>query len=240
MEQRNEMLKKMRLTNRQKKGDVQHMLSRSFSRKAIPTTPLSPPGEIFIPVPQFSPAESSSPIKQQSSPSKSQDDAISVGELSIEPRVAGSGSALVDMASLSPTQEQPLPTVSVSAPQPLMDLDTPSPPPATLIVGGGDKSSSITMEFGTGNNIDTQGPPIGTPPITRRPRKDSSSSSGSSCPEDQAVLSPLLEEPVTSSSAPTTLPVNSQPSIKRYDDMFKAADQMDLGATAASISTAQP
>ena len=58
MEQRNEMLKKMRMTERQKKGDIQHLLARSFSTRqmsipAQPLTPSSPPGEISIPVPQL-------------------------------------------------------------------------------------------------------------------------------------------------------------------------------------------
>lgn len=52
------MLKKMRMTERQKKGDIQHLLARSFSTKqmSIPAqsvAPNSPPGEISIPVPQL-------------------------------------------------------------------------------------------------------------------------------------------------------------------------------------------
>jgi potassium/chloride transporter 4/5/6 len=58
MEQRNEMLQRMRMTEKQKRGDVQHLLARSFSSRqmsipAIPPTPSSPPGEISIPVPQL-------------------------------------------------------------------------------------------------------------------------------------------------------------------------------------------
>lgn len=55
MEQRNEMLKQMRMTERQKKGDVQHLLARSFSTRQMSTTlpPSSPPGEISIPVPRL-------------------------------------------------------------------------------------------------------------------------------------------------------------------------------------------
>lgn len=52
MEQRNEMLRNMRLTERQKKGDVQHLLSRSFSQRGFSGLQ-SPPADISIPVPQF-------------------------------------------------------------------------------------------------------------------------------------------------------------------------------------------
>lgn len=55
MEQRNEMLQKMRMTEKQKRGDVQHLLARSFSTRqmSIPAAPSSPAGEISIPVPQL-------------------------------------------------------------------------------------------------------------------------------------------------------------------------------------------
>ena len=56
MEQRNEMLKKMRMSEKQKRGDVQHLLARSFStRQMSVTSPTAsdPPGEISIPVPQL-------------------------------------------------------------------------------------------------------------------------------------------------------------------------------------------
>lgn len=52
MEQRNEMLRNMRLSERQKKGDVQHLLSRSFSQRGFGNIQ-SPPADISIPVPQF-------------------------------------------------------------------------------------------------------------------------------------------------------------------------------------------
>ena len=250
MEQRNEMLKHMRLTNRQKKGDVQHMLARSFSRKAIPvpTTPLSPPGEISIPVPQFPVAQS--PFYQQTSI-----DGVSVGELSIEPRVAGSGTALTDMATLSPTQSPHSQPPRTHSPTPLMELTTPTPPPPTMTVTSSstldtlspDKMLSLEFEeeeVDTSNVLEAQSPPRGTPPrgdsFYRRTRKDSSSSSGSSCPEDQAVRTPLLEGPEIT-TAPSTLPTNPQPSIKRYDDMFRAADEYDSGARGADTDkTSQP
>ena len=52
MEQRNEMLRNMRLSERQKKGDVQHLLSRSFSQRGFSNLQ-SPPADISISVPQF-------------------------------------------------------------------------------------------------------------------------------------------------------------------------------------------
>lgn len=49
------MLQKMRMTEKQKRGDVQHLLARSFSTRqmSIPAAPSSPAGEISIPVPQL-------------------------------------------------------------------------------------------------------------------------------------------------------------------------------------------
>ena len=55
MEQRNDLLQKMRLTEKQKRGDVQHLLARSFSTRQMSVVRPSsdPPGEISIPVPQL-------------------------------------------------------------------------------------------------------------------------------------------------------------------------------------------
>ena len=93
MEQRNEMLKQMRLTQRERRGEVQHILSRSFSRRRMLSTE-SPPREISIPVPQSQllhpPTRShSNPGPNLASNVTRPLDTISVGELSIEPHVIG-------------------------------------------------------------------------------------------------------------------------------------------------------
>ena len=95
MEQRNEMLKQMRLTKRQKRGEVQHLIARSFSRRAIDhlLPPSSPPGEISIPVPILHPTHTDTKPRSPS-PSPNPDkkegvDTISIGDLSLEPRAAG-------------------------------------------------------------------------------------------------------------------------------------------------------
>ena len=75
MEQRNEMLRNMRLSERQKKGDVQHLLSRSFSQRGFSNLQ-SPPADISIPVPQF-------PIPPTIHVEKTKDDekeTVSIGE----------------------------------------------------------------------------------------------------------------------------------------------------------------
>ena len=86
MEQRNELLKKMRMTERQKKGDVQHLLARSFSTRQMSTpqnnlVPSSPPGEISIPVPQFPRVHFNQPPSQASGD-------ISLTDVTVEPRVS--------------------------------------------------------------------------------------------------------------------------------------------------------
>jgi len=103
MEQRNEMLKQMRLTQRERRGEVQHILSRSFSRRRMGSAG-SPPRDISIPVPQSQPFQP--PVRSHSNPGPTlasdvtqPPDTISVGELSVEPRVIG------------------LPQVSVSSPE---------------------------------------------------------------------------------------------------------------------------
>ena len=81
MEQRNEMLKQMRLTKKQRRGDVQHLVARSFSRKQLSLPPVDPeePGEISIAVPQLNQFQHGSDDK----------DAVSIGELSVEMKTAG-------------------------------------------------------------------------------------------------------------------------------------------------------
>ncbi len=80
------MIKQMRLTNRQKKGDVQHLLARSFSRREIITVPSSPPQDLTFAVPQF---------KYSLSPGENEKkaDQVSLDELSIEPRMIGPSDA---------------------------------------------------------------------------------------------------------------------------------------------------
>lgn len=127
MEQRNEMLNKLRLTKRQKKGDVQHILSRSFSRKQSSFdvgTPVSPPYDITIPVPQF-PRIQTPPSQARKPPSlgsvgrsdpfaalgESETDnptseTVSIGDLSIEPRVVGLPPLLEDATGEREEEEE--------------------------------------------------------------------------------------------------------------------------------------
>lgn len=85
MEQRNEMLKNMRMSKKQRKGDVQHLLARSFSTRQMsmqqtnPLTPMSPPGEISIPVPQFP------RIHTDPQPPTTSSAALSLAEVTVEP-----------------------------------------------------------------------------------------------------------------------------------------------------------
>ena len=86
MEQRNEMLQKMRMSEKQKKGDVQHLLARSFSttrqisiQQSNPLAPLSPPGEISIQVPQFPRIHMDPPPPTASSA------ALSLADVTVEP-----------------------------------------------------------------------------------------------------------------------------------------------------------
>ena len=75
MEQRNEMLRNMRLSERQKKGDVQHLLSRSFSQRGFSNLQ-SPPADISIPVPQFP----IPPIIHEEKPKDDEKETVSIGE----------------------------------------------------------------------------------------------------------------------------------------------------------------
>ena len=97
MEQRNELLKKMRMTERQKKGDVQHLLARSFSTRQmpVPLTPSSPPGEISIPVPQLPRVHFDHP------PAPSTAAALSLADVTVEP----SGSHGNSVAMMTITEE---------------------------------------------------------------------------------------------------------------------------------------
>lgn len=129
MEQRNEMLRKMRLSERQKRGDIQHILSRSFSQRGF-SVPLSPPADISIPVPQFPvpPTVTEEPIPADK-------DTVSIGELSIEPRVAGSFATALNAPSDDNNSEKPKPgTVLVQ----LEDIDLGT----TTKVTAGPESSS--------------------------------------------------------------------------------------------------
>ena len=237
MEQRNEFLKQMNMTDRQKRGDVQHLLSRSFSRKSIPTfTPLdpgSPPADITIQVPQFPPyGGMGGGATNKSSTPPSHADNISIGDLSVEPRVLG---GKVEEGDVRGKEE-------------LIDLSSPVPPLSpedeNITLHPAERKPSIPMTASPPNRYSAPlrtTPPAGgrgNSPTTPshnggRVRKDSGSSSDESCPEEQSVRTPLLEgEPAT------TLPVMNQPSIKHYDDMFaekNGEEEIPLGGTADSL-----
>ena len=91
MEQRNELLQKMRMTERQKRGDVQHLLARSFSTRQMSTpqghfaTPLSPPGEISIPVPQLPRVHFDHPPHSAPAP-------VALADVTLESHIAGGNS----------------------------------------------------------------------------------------------------------------------------------------------------
>ena len=114
MEQRNELLKQLNMTDRQKKGDVQHLLSRSFSRKVMPEAPLSPPASISIPVPplntllQQAGGGASGTTGSPPTLTTGGEDIVSIEELSEEPRVLGSkGNQQEELIDLS-SPSQPL------------------------------------------------------------------------------------------------------------------------------------
>ena len=231
------MLKQMRLTDRQKRGDVQHLLARSFSRKGFTNTALSPSGDVSIPVPQIFRQATLPP--QEAPVDGDALDSVSIGELSIEPRVIGpSDSNLASVTSpqsqttsVSVTLEDPAIVDSVSLNQSNIVFQVPSvprlsPPPSSL-----HRQSSPpppdTVEI---ENVGPEEPP-------RRTRKDSLSSSESdSCPEEQSVRTPLLE--TQPAPAVTTLPTNSVPSIKKYDEMFApqtVEEEIPLGGSAENL-----
>lgn len=191
MEQRNEMLRQMKMSDREKRGDVQHILSKSFSRKSFASIPLSSPAEVTIPVPTLSPNAQATPTRvtiREVSP-----EIQSIGELSVEPRVAGAAE-LIDLTTPSPTTEQ--------------------------------QRAGPTQA----------GPSLSNTSHSKKTRRDSDSSSDSE-PEEQSVRTPLLEGG-EGGEAPATLPIMTQPSIKRYDDMFSertGEDEIPLGGTADSL-----
>ena len=242
MEQRNEMLQQMRLTARQKKGEVQHLLARSFSRKNI-NSPLSPPAEISFAVPQFPPSvaahssnansNSSKPHVTHKAPSNSltttDKDTISIGELSTEPRVLGQ--ELTVIAEGKPEEDDFLNLRASSLPRD-------SPPPLLSDPSGGDGLFNLrgSSPPPRGDGSKSSPPPRETPPPPRT-RKDSSSSD-SSAPEEQSVRTPLLDQ--QEGAAPTSLPVNQLPSIQRYDQMFASEeDGIPVGGAADNL-TSQP
>lgn len=184
------MLHQMKLTDRQKRGDVQHLLARNFSRRnmSIPHDE----GDITIPVPQFPPTQQTSPSQEDLRKRKSvspPEKTLSIGELSVEPRVLGG--QLIDLSSPHPEAEAEAEEEETDAPKPAIQ-------PSNLPTEQKDELSDTSSE-----------------------------------PEEQSVRTPLLE-----GEAPTTLPVNTQPSIKRYDEMFSEQireDEIPLGATADTI-----
>ena len=235
MEQRNEMLKQMRLTNRQKKGDVQHLLARSFSRKVMTVEPTSPSQEVSIPVPQIyrSPTP---PMPNSSSKEKEKLDNISIGELSTEPRIIGPSddSNHFDLGSpggIATSPEEPLRQRHSSLNQSseeihIISRSTPSPKHSTR------RKSPTTVKSGSRESLQKQG--------SKPSRRDSLSSSDSdSCPEEQSVRTPLLDTPdAPGTHVVTTLPTNSAPSIKRYDEMFapkREEEEIPLGGSAENL-----
>lgn len=119
MEQRNEMLRNMRLTERQKRGDVQHLLSRSFSQRGFSGL-LSPPADISIPVPQFPiPPIINEEVVPTSPKQGADEEMVSIGELSIEPRVAGSFATALN----SPPQSQTTETDKIKGSTVLVQLE---------------------------------------------------------------------------------------------------------------------
>lgn len=212
MEQRNEFLAQMKMTERQKRGDVQHLLSRSFSisHKLLPlTTPTSPPTDLSFPVPQLP----TQPLATHDGFPPGPTDAISIEELSLEPRVIGAGQ-LID---LSTPQLQHISRDEEGVE--LRPLDHAPPSDGGLSPPKG-RSTSPKREA--------------TPP-PRRARQNSDSSSDSSSPEKQSVRTPLLEgeEEV---EGPPTLPILTEPSIKHYDNIFAEQDNIPLGGTADSLN----
>lgn len=240
MEQRNELLRQMKLTERQKKGDVQHLLSRSFSRKSIPAiTPLSPPGEVTLAVPQFSfgqPQVPSSTVGGANAPQPIVElvevDTVSIEELSVEPRIPGG--QLIDLSTPNPP---PVSGDKQSSSDPIPGRRSPSQTSTPSSKSGSQKASPPVSNGGGRRTTPPSktGSHKASPP--RRMRKDSgSSSSDDSSPEEQSVRTPLLDD---GTPPPVVLPMNTQPSIKRYDEMFNdktGEDEIPLGGTADSFN----
>lgn len=212
------MLQQMNLTSRQKRGDVQHLLARSFSVKNLPPVPLgSPtagtgggdlPKEISFRVPQFAgPGHPSSSRKQPSSLPALVETAetVSIGELSVEPCVLGGGAEEKEEEE----GESKGQLIGVSSPfHPVLEGED-FPDEAGI-------ASALKEEHRTSRL---------------------SSSSSSSCTEEQSVRTPLLE-----TDEPSTMPVLSKPGVKHYDQMFSEKpieDEIPLGGTADNL-TSQP
>lgn len=136
MEQRNEMLKNMRLSERQKKGDVQHLLSRSFSQRGF-SGYLSPPADVSIPVPAFpiptAINEEEDPSAEHSSNDPASKDTVSISELSVEPRVAGGIASALNQGDNFDTNETRRGGILVQ----LEDFDTGATRVASLSATGG-------------------------------------------------------------------------------------------------------
>lgn len=242
MEQRNELLRQMKLTERSRRGTMQNLLARSFSRKEIPIfTPLSPT-DISIAVPQFPQA---TPTVSQATPTKqavTEGDALSIGELSVEPRLLGvaenetRGQQLIDLSSPQPHHEEETSLPSSHSPPSRRESaptrDPPrssSPPLRASLPSHGSSKASLPSRGSTPSKASSRKP---SPPT--RVRKDSASSSDSSCPEEQSVRTPLLDGEVPT----VTLPVITQPTIASYDHLFTdgVGEEIPLGGTADTIN----
>ena len=168
MEQRNEMLRNMRLSERQKKGDVQHLLSRSFSQRGF-SGYLSPPPNVSIPVPQF-PVPPTITEEEISSPKHFlkgavEKDAVSIGELSVEPRVAGAFASALNQGESASASETKSGEILVQ----LEDFDTGTTQVASLSTPAPRVAAYIESESGE-----------------------------ESCSEEKAVRTPLLVGATTS------------------------------------------
>ena len=229
------MLKQMRLTNRQKKGDVQHLLARSFSRKVMTVEPTSPSQEVSIAVPQIyrSPTP---PMHNPSNEEREKQDNVSIGELSTEPRIIGPSDNSHQLDPSSPLEiaaspDKPVRQRNSSSNQSSEEIhitsrSTPSPKHSTR------HKSSPTGKSGSRESLQK--------PSSKQSRRDSLSSSDSdSCPEEQSVRTPLLDTPdAPGTHVVTTLPTNSAPSIKRYDEMFapkREEEEIPLGGSAENL-----
>ena len=227
MEQRNDMLKQMRLTNRQKKGDIQHLLARSFSRKAISMDTVSPTKDISFSVPQLY----HSPTQPAQEETKM--DQVSIGELSIEPRLIGDG-ALFDRKHSPPPYEAAQGVTTPPQGVTTSPQGVTTPPPESEKV----PSVQFAVDMQPSSSSRHSSPPAEE--VTKKERKDSLSDSDSD--SEKSVHTPLLE---TKPNVPaSTLPTNSAPGIQKYDEMFapKAmeAEEIPLGGSADNLLNQQP
>ena len=136
MEQRNEMLKKMRLSERQKKGDVQHLLSRSFSHRGFGGY-LSPPADVSIAVPAFpiptAVNEEEVPSAGHSSDDAAGNHAVSVSEVWVESQVDGAFASALNQGDNSDMGQTKHGDILVQ----LEDFDTGATRVASLSAAGG-------------------------------------------------------------------------------------------------------